>query len=104
MLLKKYKINNNLSYFYYPTKKYKSFSVKIYFLLPYDKNKITIRNLLKSVLLYNTEKYNEVELIEKKKELSYEVKYFIEHCIEWISFAGNQFSNNCQIEGTGRDS
>ena len=54
MLLKRYKINNNLSYFLYPTKKYKSFSVKIYFLLPYDKNKIKIRNLLKSVLLYNT--------------------------------------------------
>lgn len=80
MLLKNYKINNNLSYFLYPTKKYKSFSVKIYFLLPYDKNKITIRNLLKSVLLYNTKKYNEVELVEKKKEL-YNLRVNIDNSI-----------------------
>lgn len=80
MLLKRYKINNNLSYFLYPTKKYKSFSVKIYFLLPYDKNKITIRNLLKSVLLYNTKKYNEVALVEKKKEL-YNLRINIDNSI-----------------------
>ena len=80
MLLKRYKINNNLSYFLYPTKKYKSFSVKIYFLLPYDKNKITIRNLLRSVLLYNTKKYNEVALVEKKKEL-YNLRINIDNSI-----------------------
>lgn len=68
-MLKKYKINNNLSYLYYPTKKYKSFSIKIYFFLPFDKNKITIRNLLKDMLNYNSKKYSCFDLMNKKKSL-----------------------------------
>ena len=69
MLLKKYKINDNLNYYYYQTKKYKSFSVKIYFLLPFDKEKITIRNLLKDILLYDSKQYSSTEIINKKREL-----------------------------------
>lgn len=69
MLLKKYKLNNNLNYYFHQTKKYKSFSIKIYFLLPYIKEKITIRNLLKDVLLYDSKKYSNTEIIDKKREL-----------------------------------
>lgn len=68
-MLKKYKINNKLSYLYYPTKKYKSFSIKIYFFLPFDKNKITIRNLLKDVLQYSSKKYSHFDLLNIKKSL-----------------------------------
>ena len=68
-MLKKYKINNNLNYLYYPTKKYKSFLIKIYFFLPFDKNKVTIRNLLKDVLNYNSKNYSYFDLLNKKKSL-----------------------------------
>lgn len=69
MLLKKYKLNNNLNYYFHHTKKYKSFCIKIYFLLPYEKEKITIRNLLKDVLIYDSKNYSNVEIIDKKREL-----------------------------------
>jgi len=68
-MLKKYKINDKLSYLYYPTKKYKSFLIKIYFFLPFDKNKITIRNLLKDVILYSSKKYSYFDLLNIKKSL-----------------------------------
>ena len=74
MLLKKYKLNNNLNYYFHQTKKYKSFSIKIYFLLPYEKNKITIRNLLKDILLYDSKKYSKTEIIDKRREL-YNLKF-----------------------------
>ena len=69
MLLKKYKLTDKLNYFYYPIKKYKSFAVKIYFLLPFNKDKITIRNLLKDILLYDSKNYSSTDIINKRKEL-----------------------------------
>ena len=68
-MLKKFKINNNLNYLYYPTKKYKSFMIKIYFFLPFNKKKITIRNLLKDLLNYNSKNYSYFDLLAKRKSL-----------------------------------
>ena len=68
-MLKKYKIHDNLNLLYYPTKKFKSFIIKICFFVPFDNKKITVRNLFKDVLMYENGAYDHFEILRERKKL-----------------------------------